>query len=216
MEQFKKSLFEVYMNYDTLQFLKEENEKHEDIVSMFKEELDYSQDLTETLLKYDKSFLKSIAMRIKLKMKRKANNDTIKNELLSYDESLSPLLEKLINSSSFVKQYNKIEQVSKNEVVEEEVEEVEVEEEEEDNSVADVYSDIDENESSNIDVFIEQCVKVTEKSSDVIKVSDLYKEYCSYCDDNEMEKDSKSDFKKWLANSWGKSSKGGYQGYKLK
>ena len=211
MEQFKKSLFEVYMNYDTLQFLKEENEKQEDIISMFKEELDYSQDLTETLLKYDKSFLKSIAMRIKLKMKRQANNDAIKNELLSYDESLSPLLEKLINSSSFVKQYNEIEQVAKNEVVEEAEQE-----EEEDNSVADVYSDIDENESSNIDVFIEHCVKVTEKSSDIIKVSDLYKQYCSYCDDNEMEKDSKSDFKKWLASSWGKSSKGGYQGYKLK
>ncbi len=208
MEQFKKSLFEVYMNYDTLQFLKEENEKQEDIISMFKEELDYSQDLTKTLLKYDKSFLKSIAMRIKLKMKRQANNDTIKNELLSYDESLSPLLEKLINSSSFVKQYNEIEQVAKNEVVEEE--------EEEDNSVADAYSDIDENDSSNIDVFIENCVKVTEKSTDTIKVSDLYKEYCNYCDENEIEKDSKSDFKKWLANSWGKSSKGGYQGYKLK
>ena len=97
----------------------------------------------------------------------------------------------------------------RNEVVEED-------EQEEDNSVADVYSDIDENESSNIDVFIENCVKVTEKSSDIIKVSDLYKQYCSYCDDNEMEKDSKSDFKKWLASSWGKSSKGGYQGYKLK
>ena len=31
MEQFKKSLFEVYMNYDTLQYLKDENESNEDI-----------------------------------------------------------------------------------------------------------------------------------------------------------------------------------------
>lgn len=217
MEQFKKSLFEVYMNYDTLQFLKEENEKPEDIIGMFKDELDYSQDLTKTLLKYDKSFLKSIAMRIKLKMKRQTSNSTIKSELLSYDQSLSPLLEKLIKSDSFVKQYNEIETNNieeKNEVVK--VKEEHDEEEEEDNSVADVYSDNEENENSNIDIFIENCVKVTEKSSDFIKVSDLYKQYCSYCDDNEMEKDSKSDFKKWLASSWGKSSKGGYQGYKLK
>lgn len=217
MEQFKKSLFEVYMNYDTLQFLKEENENPEDIIDMFKDELDYSQDLTKTLLKYDKSFLKSIAMRIKLKMKRQTSNSTIKSELLSYDQSLSPLLEKLIKSDSFVKQYNEIETNNievKNEVVKNKEEYVE--EEEEDNSVADAYSDNEENENSNIDIFIENCVKVTEKSSDIIKVSDLYKQYCSYCDDNEMEKDSKSDFKKWLASSWGKSSKGGYQGYKLK
>lgn len=212
MEQFKKSLFEVYMNYDTLQFLKEENENPEDIIDMFKDELDYSQDLTKTLLKYDKSFLKSIAMRIKLKMKRQTSNSTIKSELLSYDQSLSPLLEKLIKSDSFVKQYNEIETNN----IEVKNEEEYVEEEEEDNSVADAYSDNEENENSNIDIFIENCVKVTEKSSDIIKVSDLYKQYCSYCEDNEMEKDSKSDFKKWLASSWGKSSKGGYQGYKLK
>lgn len=214
MEQFKKSLFEVYMNYDTLQYLREDNEKPEDIIEMFKEELDYSQDLTETLLKYDKTFLKSIAMRIKLKMKRQTNNDAIKSELLSYDESLSPLLEKLIKSNTFVKQYNKIEK-NEDKIVEVEHHQ-EQEEEEEDDSVADVYSDIDENESSNIDTFIEDCVKITEKSSDTVKVSDLYKEYCNYCDDNNLEKDTKSDFKKWLAGSWGKSSKGGYQGYKLK
>ena len=51
MEDFSKSLFEIYMNYDTLQYLKEDNESNENIISMFKEELDYSRDLTSTLLK---------------------------------------------------------------------------------------------------------------------------------------------------------------------
>ena len=198
MEQFKKSLFEVYMNYDTLQFLKEENEKQEDIISMFKEELDYSKDLTETLLKYDKSFLKSVAMRIKLKLKHKANNDTIKNELLDYDQSLSPLLEKLIKSNSFVNQYNEIDLENK-EVLENKPQ---------DNSEA-------EENLNNINIFIDNCVNFTDKPSDSLKVSELYKVYCDYCDEEKVEKETKSDFKNYLGNIWGESTKGSYQGYKL-
>lgn len=213
MEQFKKSLFEVYMNYDTLQYLKEENENPEDIISMFEEELDYSKDLTKTLLNYDKSFLKSVAMRIKLKMKRQTNNEVIKTELLNYDESLSPLLEKLIKSNSFVKQYNEIEK----EVKEENDTLTKVEEVNDDeNNLAEDNTFVDENDSHNIDIFIDKCIKVTEKSSDTLKVSDIYEEYCNFCDENDMQKESKSEFKDFLANSWGKSSKGGYQGYKLK
>ena len=218
MEQFKKSLFEVYMNYDTLQYLKEENEKKEDIISIFEEELDYSKDLTSTLMKYDKSFLKSVAMRIKLKMKRNIDNDLIKNELLGYDETLKPLLEKLIKSNIFQNQYNNITSVVNESHVEEIQKDEDDEEEHDDTSVLDEngYSDIEENESSNINIFIDKCVKVTDSSSDFIKVSELYKQYCSFCDENDLEKDTKSEFKKWLASSWGKSSKGGYEGYKLK
>ena len=201
MEQFKKSLFEVYMNYDTLQFLKEENEKQEDIISMFKEELDYSKDLTETLLKYDKSFLKSVAMRIKLKLKHKANNDTIKNEILDYDQSLSPLLEKLIKSNSFVNQYNEIDLENK-EVLENKPQ---------DNSEAE---ENDEN-LNNINIFIDNCINFTDKPSDSLKVSELYKVYCDYCDEEKVEKETKSDFKNYLGNIWGESTKGSYQGYKL-
>ena len=206
MEEFKKSLYEVYMNYDTLKYLKEEEkETNEDIVSMFEEEVGYSKDLIDTLLSYDKSFLKSIAMRIKLKMKKNIDNKSIKDEILSYDTSLGPLIEKLIKSESFKKEYSSI-MTEVKEVENEEVDEVH----------EDSYSDIEESETNNINLFIENCVELTGNKNDIIKVSDLYKAYCEYCDSNEIEKEAKPEFKEWIAERWGKSPKNGYEGYSLK
>ena len=201
MEGFKKSLFEVYLNYDTLQYLKEENQSNEEIISMFKDELDYDKDLTKTLLKYDKSFLKSIAMRIKLKIKNEIEVGEIKDELLSYDDSLSPLLEKLITSSEFKKQFNTI---SKNNLIEE------------NSNVENNYNDIEVKETSSIDSFLDTKIQLTSNTSDILKVSDLYKIYCEYCEENDLDKLAKHEFKNFLSEKLGKCSKNGYVGYILK
>jgi len=187
MEEFRKSLYEIYMNYDTVQYLKNENQSSEDIVNMFTNELEYSEDLTELLLAYNKSFLRSIAMRIKLKMKKNVENHIIKQEILSYDKELKPLLEKLLVSSDFKKQYEIM------------------------NEIDNIKNDEISNELS----FIKSDVEKTDDNTDFIKVSELYKCYCSYCDNNKLDKLSKSEFKIFLANHWGKSTKNGYNGYKL-
>lgn len=233
MEEFTKSLFEIYMNYDTLKYLKEEKETNENIIEMFKDELDYSQDLTSTLLKYDKTFLKSIAMRIKIKMKKNLNNDLIKGELLTYDSDLSPLLEKLLKSNNFKTQYELINEDT--EIVEEEAlsygndlevnegnygfnendnneeEEEEIEEEEIEDDSEDIKSKSTEKK---IDIFLDTLIK-TNNNSDTLKISELYSAYCNFCDDKNIDKPNKSEFKEYIVSKWGKCPKNGFEGYKL-
>lgn len=226
MEDFSKSLFEIYMNYDTLQYLKEDNESNENIISMFKEELDYSRDLTSTLLKYEKTFFKSIAMRIKLKMKKESDKDKIKGELLSYDPTLSPLLEKLLKSPEFKNQFNLInEEDADGEIVEEEAESYGNDETNNEDNLEGMtdYDPCDDNreyiqkleeEEDRIHVFLDKLNK-TGNSDDTIKISDLYKAYCQFSDEADYEKVNKVDFKEYVTDKWGKCPKNGYEGYKL-
>ena len=220
MEDFSKSLFEIYMNYDTLQYLKEDNESNENIISMFKEELDYSKDLTSTLLKYEKTFFKSIAMRIKLKMKKDLDNEKIKGELLSYDPSLSPLLEKLLKSSDFKNQYDNINEENTDvEVVEEEADSYGNDDSNNEDNLEGLteYDKDDENDKEEedlIQVFLNK-LNNTGNSDDTIKISDLYKAYCEFSDEADYEKVNKIDFKEYMTDKWGKCPKNGYEGYKL-
>lgn len=220
MEDFSKSLFEIYMNYDTLQYLKEDNESNENIISMFKEELDYSKDLTSTLLKYEKTFFKSIAMRIKLKMKRELDNEKIKGELLSYDPSLSPLLEKLLKSSDFKNQYDNINEENTDvEVIEEEADSYGNDDSNNEDNLEGLteYDKDDENDKEEedlIQVFLNK-LNNTGNSDDTIKISDLYKAYCEFSDEADYEKVNKIDFKEYMTDKWGKCPKNGYEGYKL-
>lgn len=215
MEEFKKSLYEIYMNYDTVQYLKEENQSKKDIINMFANELEYSEDLTNNLLKYNKSFLKSIAMRIKLKMKKNVDTNEIKDEILSYDKALQPLLEKLLISNSFKNQYNKVIEVTQNVMLVDNDSDIENVLE---TNVEDTDNEEEENNEGpdNIEVFLENTIEKTDDNSDFIKVSELYKYYCNYCDDENLDKISKSQFKQYLTDKWGKSTKSGYYGYKLK
>jgi len=87
------------MNYDTLEMLKNDNTKNDDIVNIFTHELEYPTDLTNNLINLDKSYLKSIIMRIKLKINKNHSNNDIKLDLLTYNKTIEPLLEKLLLSS---------------------------------------------------------------------------------------------------------------------
>ena len=55
MSTFQEKLDEFYLNYDTVCLLKEDSETSE-IVNMFKSELDYPEQLTTALLKFNKTF----------------------------------------------------------------------------------------------------------------------------------------------------------------
>ena len=68
MSSFSENLEELYLNYDTANILKSDTDKSE-IIGMFKEELDYPEDLTKCMLKLKKSYLNSVIMRIKIRQK---------------------------------------------------------------------------------------------------------------------------------------------------
>ena len=49
MSEFNENLSELYLNYDTANLLKNDTDKNE-IISMFKSELDYPEELTSCFL----------------------------------------------------------------------------------------------------------------------------------------------------------------------
>ena len=95
MSSFSENLEELYLNYDTANILKSDTDKSE-IIGMFKEELDYPEDLTKCMLKLNKSYLNSVIMRIKIRQK-KLNESEIKNDILNFNSELTPILDKLLN-----------------------------------------------------------------------------------------------------------------------
>mgnify|MGYP003966811397 CR=1 FL=1 len=64
MSSFQEKLDEFYLNYDTACILKEDS-KTNDIVNMFKTELDYPEILTTAILKFPKiSYILVLSFRI--------------------------------------------------------------------------------------------------------------------------------------------------------
>ena len=198
MENFNSTLEEIYLNYDTLEMMKEDT-NHSDILKMFEDELEYPSDLTESLMNFKKSFLKSVVMRIKLKMNQKTKPSEIKNDLISYNESLSPLLEKLLSNNKFTDTYNEMKSSKKTETKKEVV----VEEE---------TTSID---TEFLDSFLEDYVTKTDDAKDVLKISTLQEFLDDHCEENSHSNYSKNDFKKYLSDRWGKSTNSSYKGYKV-
>ena len=197
MSSFSENLEELYLNYDTANILKSDTDKSE-IIGMFKEELDYPEDLTKCMLKLNKSYLNSVIMRIKIRQK-KLNESEIKNDILNFNSELTPILDKLLNNEKFIKQHTEIIAESN---VEKEVNKIE--------------SKVIEKESNkSIDDFMEEWVEKTDDDSDFIKVSELYDNYIEYCTEAEYEKEPKSSFKEHLSTKIGKPVNSGYKGYKL-
>ena len=137
MSEFNENLSELYLNYDTANLLKNDTDKNE-IISMFKSELDYPEELTSCFLNLNKSFLNSVIMRIKIRKKTLQNKD-IKDDLLNFNKDISPILDRLLSNSEFIETHNKIKIEEKleeknensNEIIKEEKVEAKNEKEEE-------------------------------------------------------------------------------------
>ena len=198
MSSFSENLEELYLNYDTANILKSDTDKSE-IIGMFKEELDYPEDLTKCMLKLKKSYLNSVIMRIKIRQKN-LNESEIKNDILNFNNELTPILDKLLNNEKFIKQHDEI--IKEESKVEKEVKKIE-----------EKVSETEINKS--IDEFMEEWVEKTDDDCDFIKVSELYDNYIEYCTEAEYEKESKSSFKEYLSIKIGKPVNSGYKGYKL-
>ena len=225
MSSFQEKLDEFYLNYDTALLLKEDSE-HNEIISLFKEELDYPEDLTSALLKFNKSYLKSVVMRIKVRQS-KLSSQELKSDLLKYNDSLLPILDKLL-SEKFQKQYENVVETQKTTVKEETlqqnlVEETEDQSEEEDEEEEEVeetrVSEEDElTDEQLLKLFLDEKVK-SANSSEKLKLVDLFESFNNYCTKNEYEYIKASTFKKLLKGQWGKAEGKGeasvYKGYEL-
>ena len=219
MSTFQEKLDEFYLNYDTASLLKEDAETTE-IVQMFKDELEYPEELTNALLRFNKTYLKSVVMRIKVRQ-AKLNNDELKSDILKYNKDLSPILDKLL-TDKFKKQYEevtsiKVEKLTVNEVIQQEV--VDEDDEEETEDVDDEVVDEDE-ELSNEELlkqFLSQ--KVAEDDSGELKLVEIFESFNNYCSENEYEYLKASTFKKLLRAEWGKAEGKGekslYRGYQF-
>ena len=201
MSEFNENLSELYLNYDTANLLKNDTDKN-DIISMFKSELDYPEELTSCFLNLNKSFLNSVIMRIKVRKKTLQNKD-IKDDLLNFNKDISPILDKLLSNDEFIETHNKIkveEKIESNEKVEIKNEKVE---------------DISYEEIETVEKFFEEWVVKTKDDSDFMKVSEFYDNYCDYCLENSFTKEAKSSFKEYLTVKLGKPVNNGYKKYKI-
>ena len=194
MEEFRKSLNEIYMNFDTIQYLKEENLSFDNIVEIFEKELDYSESLTTILLKFNKSFLRSVAVRIRLKLEKNVNKNKIKEELICYDSNLGILIDKLLNIS----EDTLCDEV--NEKIETNIESISMQDEDDNTAVLN---------------FLNSVIEKTDDNNDIVKEKEIYKYYCNFCKENETEELSKEEFKESLHEKMGKCTKKGYEGFKI-
>lgn len=230
MSTFQEKLDEFYLNYDTASLLKEDAETTE-IVQMFKDELEYPEDLTNALLRFNKTYLKSVIMRIKVRQ-AKLSNAELKSDLLKYNKELAPILDKLL-SEKFKQQYNQVVE-TKTKVVEQQVEKqvlkqvVKEEQVVQDDDVEDgedeaenvIEEDEEDEEISNEDLikqYLDQ--KVVENSSSELKLVEIFESFNNYCSENDYEYIKASTFKKLLRAEWGKAEGKGeksvYKGYQF-
>ena len=242
MSTFQEKLDEFYLNYDTATLLKEDVDTSE-IVQMFKDELEYPEELTNALLHFNKTYLKSVIMRIKVRQ-AKLSCDELKTDLLKYNKDLSPILDKLL-TDKFKKQYEEVTTTKVDEVdkpkkkevtttkVKEEIcfnhladnyvqqhKEAEDDEEEETEDVEDEVIDDEEDELTNEDLlkqFLSE--KVVEDDSGELKLVEIFESFNNYCGENEYDYLKASTFKKLLRAEWGKAEGKGekslYRGYQF-
>ena len=209
MEQLNENLNELYLNYDTLCDLREDDVSSDEIIEMFKDEIEYPEELTNSLLRIKRSYLKSIVMRLKIKMK-KHKPEHIKTDLLKYNSSLEPVLSKLLHCERVAVEHNELEQEmeTKKEVVEPVVEVKK--------PIVKVAKVAKVEDEYHLDEFLDDYVEKTDNKEDVIKVNTIYEYYQEFREDHmEYEEASKKDLKKFLTSKWGKSTKSGYTGYKI-
>lgn len=224
MEKFNEMLDEIYMNYDTMHDLESENTPHDEITDLFREEIEYPDVLTNTLLKLRKSYLKSVAIRIKSKLRKNKPKD-IKNDLMNYNKLLEPLLDKILSSPKFQKEAMKhVEEVVKVEHREESAPQVEkkvVEEEKTADNLSDLIKTAKTTDTEKQDDnyhLAEFMNEYIEKgtSDDHLTINEAYEFYQDFHENNgDYDEASKKDLKKFLSSKCGKYTSKGYSGYKI-
>ena len=105
MESVKYASDELCMNIDTINLLKDDNISLNEISKLFSEDIQYDDDLTKSLSNITKSYIKSMEMRIKYKLKSNCDKDKLRSELLQYNKDTLPILNKMLYYSERIKDY---------------------------------------------------------------------------------------------------------------
>ena len=97
MEQLSFNTDEICMNIDTIEMLKKDNISVDEIYEMFENDIEYNKELVTSLLELQKSYVRSMAMRINLRLKTKIKPEKIKLELSNYNKEITPVINKLLS-----------------------------------------------------------------------------------------------------------------------
>ena len=197
------------------------NMSMDEVYELFSEDLDYSKELTSALSSLNKSYIRSVYLRLLVKLRRSNNPKTVHQELLKYNSSLKPVLDKFLENSLNLVKEEKVQSKSTKKVLveEEEEEEEEVVEEEEDDEEEEVEEETDQNSEVNLlDSFYNSSLKTTTSSEDFVKLSLIhskFKQWFSNQENTDVEAPEKSDIKSFLNKKLGKSKKGGWSNLRL-
>ena len=193
MSNIQENLNEFYLNYDTANLLKERSST-DDIIELFKNEINYPEDLTESFLKFNKSYINSVIMRIKIREKQLEAED-LKKDLLNFNKDLKPILNKLLN--------NKIQQD-----IHDNLEEIDI-----NNDLTESNKIINNDMQNNINTFIRNYLIKTNDKNDFIKVSVLFEKFLETVENSDSIE--KTVFKECLIELIGKPINNGYKGFKI-
>ena len=186
MSSFDEKVDEINLNFDTISMMKEELDVQE-IKEIFKSEIEYSIDLTNSLVNLNRINFKSCIIRLKF-IKDKENCDLLLDKLIKCNKNFKSLTDYLLDS----------EDVDDNEEVEDEVNE----DVEEDSGYVNESKSDEEILNDFLGTKIERC----ESEESEVSILDAYNKYSEYCEPehNESNQLDTSTFKKYIKSKYGK------------
>lgn len=186
MSSFDEKVDEINLNFDTISMMKEELDIQE-IKEIFKSEIEYSIDLTNSLVNLNRINFKSCIIRLKF-IKDKENCDLLLDKLIKCNKNFKSLTDYLLDS----------EDVDDNEEVEDEVNE----DVEEDSG----YVNESKSDEEILDDFLGTKIERCESEESEVSILDAYNKYSEYCEaeHNESNQLDTSTFKKYIKSKYGK------------
>lgn len=227
---FQNNLTEFNFNLETLDLLKNEKLEESEIIDTLIE-AGFESELTQLLLNINRSYLKSVLVRLKLYNKLNKSGDQVMNSLQDY-KNLKPLVRLLFGTSDDlqVSNYepsqnesnistnndsNKTTENESNEVTDKKVDE-EVDEEVND-TVEDNKVDESSDEENFYENFFMECLESTDNKKDSVKSREIYSAFKSWYINKFTSSDvpSKTLLKKFLSEKLGKPVKSSWSSLKL-
>jgi hypothetical protein len=222
---FQNSLTEFNFNLETLDLLKNEKLDDSEIIDTLIE-AGFNSELTQLLLTLNRSYLKSVLVRLKLYNKLNKNGTQVMDNLQDY-QNLKPLVHQLFSTSDNLNVTNyespknntnvkNDKEVEVNEEVNDEVND-KVNEEFNDEVNDDNNGDESSDEENFYENFFMECLESTDNKKDTVKSKEIYSSFKSWYINKFTSSDvpSKTLLKKFLNEKLGKPVKSSWSSLKL-
>lgn len=196
MSSFDEKVEEINLNFDTISMMKEDLNIQE-IKEIFKSEIEYPIDLTDSLVNLNKINFKSCIIRLKF-IKDKDNCDLLIDKLIKCNKNFKSLTDYLLDSDENEDEADEVDEVDE---VDEADEADEADEEDEADEADEMKSD-----EEILDNFLGTKIERCESEESEVSILDAYNKYCEYCEtehhvDNQLDT---STFKKYIKSKYGK------------